>query len=308
MPADPPVLELPLSVDLLTMDRAVLGRLFRVERRGPREGEISPRLLFGTALYHLARRVEAGLEPPPRTNVRGLWYTVGRPLVVATGAELLDPYASFVRALTALVTEHRLIDYASLDVTDENWENRRIGGSYPGVVVFGEKEGQIRLLRAIHAEFGVSVQALRGMPSATTSSYLASHVGSALEVPAPVELVGVTDYDPRGHLIARAFRAQLAGFGLVVSGLHLVVGPELFTERELGTHAVEVPESPRDAHERRLARHHRRRERPTAGPGAGLTGLAPASGGHPERHARGHTPDRHGVSPTLLGPAAVECL
>ena len=245
MPTDAPVvLDLPLSMELLTTSRETLRHLFRKRRRGSGRSDINGQLLFRTAVYHLARRVEAGLEPAPRRNVRGLWYTLGRPLLVTSGAEFSDPFNLFVSSLTSLVREHGLLDYATLDVTDENWENRRIGARHPGVILFSEQAGQIRLLREVHATLGVSIQALRGNPSAVTSSYVARHTRETLGATGPIELVGLVDFDPFGYQIARSFLKHLEGFGLTDLELTLVLHPAMFTDAERAMHAVPVSTGP----------------------------------------------------------------
>lgn len=230
MPSESPAsVPLPLSVDLLDLEPAVLRRLCEHAER------FSAALLFRTAWMHLAERIRAGLQPPPRWNLRSSWYRWGRPLAEHTEIESDSAYAIFTSALAELVLERRKVDYALFDMTDDNWEFRRVGRASPSVILFCEKAGHFRLLRRIHADFDVTVQALRGQPKAVTSEYLVRHSQSALAEGAAVRLVGLVDYDPAGATIARSFQRQLGQLGLAVESSTSVFGPGLFSAQELET-------------------------------------------------------------------------
>lgn len=224
-----PIVTLPDSLDLLELEQDALERLFSWQGRFSRE------LMYRSAMVHLVRRVSAGLESRPRRNLRSLFYTFGRPLSVAAGRPPAGAYTAFLRALADLEQEGTL-DYVSLGLTDELWENRRIGERWPGVVLISEKDGQIRLLRTVHDRADVTIQAFRGNPSAVTNSYLAAHVRERLRPGDPRALLALVDWDPFGHLIAQTAAAQLKRHGLDLGPPRLLLTPEHFTAHEISLH------------------------------------------------------------------------
>jgi hypothetical protein len=140
-----------------------------------------------------------------------------------------------------MVLELQLFSYADFDFTDENWENRRIGTTRPEILVFAEKTGWIRFLRSLYEEFGVSVLALGGAPSALTSEYTAKHIKEAIRGEGSINLIGVVDYDPAGHIIANAFQQQLAAAGLPSSKLTLMIHPRHYTKEEIDIFKFSLP-------------------------------------------------------------------
>ena len=141
-----------------------------------------------------------------------------------------------VRELAEMVGVERLFDYADFGFVDDNWENRRIGGGRPQLIVFAEKAGWMRLLRRLHERHDVTVLALGGKPSLLTSEYTARHVRAAMTaagLAGPVSLVGLVDWDPDGAIIAHAFAEQLAIFGVEVAQSELLIRPEHFSPEAL---------------------------------------------------------------------------
>ncbi|MFT5431012.1 MAG: hypothetical protein ACI9OJ_001691 [Myxococcota bacterium] len=226
------LVELPTSLDLRDLSGDGLTRLFRTHNR------FSYELMYRSAIFHLHRRVEDGLEEPPRRNIRGLFYSYGRPLAVASGESHRRPYLAFLHAMRDLTRTGRL-SMVDFGITDELWENRRIGGRHPGIIVIAEKVGQIRLLRQLHDTHDVTVQAFRGNPSAVTCEYLARHVRTDLERSRTRQtaLLCLVDWDPYGHQIPGAVRTLLRRFDLPLPEPELLLTPSDYTSREIRLHS-----------------------------------------------------------------------
>lgn len=223
--------------DLRALTRAELVPYFASE-----SGRILLAPLIRNVIWQALQRIRSGAEPPVYGNLRTFWYRWVKVVLSHISDDdraQTDPYDVMLSLFVELVLDRRLFSYADFDFTDENWENRRIGTTRPDVLVFAEKAGWIRFLTELHAELGVSVLTLGGSPSALTSEYTAKHVRAVTS--APVRLVGVTDYDPAGDIIARSFRAQLEAVGLDVADLQTVIHPSRYTPDELRMFRFPLP-------------------------------------------------------------------
>ena len=67
-----------------------------------------------------------------------------------------------------------------LDITDELWEERRIGTTRPEGIVFAENVDFTRPFRRLHEAHGVTTVVMNGNPSAISSEYTAAHVLNAM--------------------------------------------------------------------------------------------------------------------------------
>lgn len=221
-----------IEKDIRTMTRAELGKYFAAKS----SGRILIAKLIKNIIWQAHEFISAGKEPPIKGNIRTFWYGWVKPVLARVGGALeakKDPYDVLTFLFAEMVLEQKLFRYADFDFTDENWENRRIGTTRPEVLVFSEKRGWIRFLRELHEEFGVSVLALAGAPSALTSEYTARHIGAVLSDKNPIRMIGIVDYDPSGDIIANAFRAQLRAVGLPTSELTTVIDPKHYTKEEI---------------------------------------------------------------------------
>lgn len=225
--------------DLRLWSRQELAPYFAAES----SGRILLTPLIKNIIWQAHERIQAGLEPPVLGNLRTFWYRFVKPVLAHVGADAAraqtDPYDVMLNAFVELTLERRLFRYADFDLTDENWENRRIGTTKPEVLVFAEKTGWIRFLREMHDTLGVSVLALGGAPSALTSEYTAKFIKAT--TPALVRLVGVVDYDPSSDIIAEAFRSQLEAVGLEVSSLTTIIHPQYYSPDELRMFRFPLP-------------------------------------------------------------------
>lgn len=215
-----------------------LAEFFRVKprRSRPRGTRVLARHIIRSIVWQTHQRLLAGTIEPLQGNVRTLYYREVAPVMEhlpSTVTGIPSAYVYTVVALRELALDAGLIRYAPFNFTDEQWEYRRIGTTRPHIVVFSEKESFIRHLRWLHETHGVTIQAHEGQPSAVTSHYLTEHVRPLLSAPdAPVTLIGITDWDPGGHIIAHAFHAQLVQLGLNALPPVLPVVPSAFTANE----------------------------------------------------------------------------
>ena len=208
-----------------------------LEHFGSATGRVVMTRLFRNLGWQIYERVRDKKDPPVDGNLRSSWYRYAKSILarIPDDDELSnDPYDTLGRMLSELVLERKFFTYADLGIVDENWENRRIGTTRPGVVVFAEKTGWVRWLRQVHTRWGVTTLALGGAPSAITSAYTVEHLLQVLPDPPPrVRLIGVVDYDPSGRAIAEAFQRQLAQAGLPDTDLATVIHPRHYTDDEL---------------------------------------------------------------------------
>jgi hypothetical protein len=211
-------------------------------------GRVLVAKVIKNVIWQAYERISSKAEPPIEGNIRTFWYQWVKPVLAHFSDEddaKTDPYDTMTDLFARMVLDLKLFRYADFDFTDENWENRRIGTTRPGVLIFAEKTGWIRFLRTLYDEFGVSIIALGGAPSALSSEYTATHIQEALKSNKPIQLIGVVDYDPSGDIIASAFQAQLAASGLASSALTTLIHPKHYTRDEIDTFKFPLPKGER---------------------------------------------------------------
>jgi hypothetical protein len=226
--------------DLRLMSRDELAEHFAAQS----SGRILLVPLIKNTIWQAFEFISTGKAPLIMGNIRTFWYLWVKPVLahIEDDADAkTDPYDVMIRLFAEMVLDLKLFRYSDFDFTDENWENRRIGPTKPEVLIFAEKSGWIRFLRELHEEFGVSVLALGGAPSALTSEYTARDIRAVLKGGPSVHLIGIVDYDPSGDIIANAFRDQLAATGLPSSTLTTIIHPKHYTEEEIEIFRFPLP-------------------------------------------------------------------
>lgn len=230
-----------LNKDIRLMSRKELVQHFAADK----SGRVVVTKLIKNIIWQAYQKIKAGTEPPINGNLRSFWYLWVKPIlarVPAYSEAKTDPYGVMLKMFTELIMDRHLCKYADFDFTDENWENRRIGTNRPNVLVFAEKAGWIRFLRELHDEFGVSILALGGAPSALTSEYTVRAISTTIDPStAIVSLIGIVDYDPAGHIIAHAFQNQLADAGIPNTTLTITIDPKHYTDEELKLFRYPLP-------------------------------------------------------------------
>jgi hypothetical protein len=230
------------EVDMRRLDANELAHHFASKTRG----RIVLTRLMRSVIWQAHQRIQEGLEPPVRGNLRTFWYRFIKPVLAHIEDDdeaKTDPYDVMLRVFAELVLEHRLLSYGDFDFTDENWENRRIGKRRPEIVVFAEKTGWVRWLREVHESFSTTTLALGGAPSALSSEYLLTALRGAGLKPEthPLRLIGLVDFDPSGDIIAHSFQDQLAELGWPDTSLETLLEPSQFSKDKVTVFEFELP-------------------------------------------------------------------
>ncbi|RME74417.1 MAG: hypothetical protein D6785_15905, partial [Planctomycetota bacterium] len=153
-----------------------------------------------------------------------------------------DPYDNMLDVLEILIAKHNLFKYRDLDLTDENWENRfYTDGRNPHIIVFAEKNGFVRFLQEIQREYGISSISLGGAPSHLSTEYFVEGLAKRMEKIPPMVLFSITDYDPSGYFIARAFQKQMESQRVKVLENISLIKPEYYTKEELEIFRFPIP-------------------------------------------------------------------
>ena len=108
-------------------------------------------------------------------------------------------------------------------------------------MVLVEKATTRRMVTTLARTFGASLVTLGGQASLLVTEYFA--VALRERWSGPVQVRAYVDYDPWGWAIARAFCRQLGRYGVEVRDLRFLVRPERFTEEELATLPVPLPDT-----------------------------------------------------------------
>ena len=192
--------------------------------------------LIRSILFNAHERIQAGQAEPVYGNIRTLFYGWVKTVlsnIPDDDRAKTHPYDVMVHEMRDMVLDHQLFKYQDFDLTDENFEVRRIGPTHPHILIFSEKTGWIRFLREFHEDHGCSTLALGGAPSALTSEYTVRDIFKAAGGPVPLQLVGIVDFDPAGDIIAHSFAAQLQACGVPATELELVVHPRHYTPAQM---------------------------------------------------------------------------
>jgi len=225
--------------------RTFTAKQLRAEFRARSSGRMMARTLTRNAVYQAATWGIEGKAPKISGNLRSLYYQWVKPIVAKLPELLLtktDFYELTSEALELFVGELHLFKYRDLDLVDERWENRFISdGRNPHLLLFAEKNGFVQFLQEAARTYGLTSVALGGSPSHLSSEYLAAQLKEKLKTLEPLVLFGITDYDPAGADIARAFAQQLSRQGLQVKEQHELITPKAFEVFELKTLRFSVP-------------------------------------------------------------------
>lgn len=226
--------------DLRTLARSELSKYFSAKS----SGRILLTALIKNIIWQAYELIQVGKEPPINGNIRTFWYIWVKPVLAHIPDDdksKTDPYNVMIKLFAEMVLDLKLFRYSDFDFSDENWENRRIATSKLNVLVFAEKSGWMRFLKQVHNDFGVSVIALGGMPSALTSEYTARDINAKLTKPEAAHLIGIVDYDPAGDIIANSFKEQLQSVGLPVASLTTLIHPSHYNKEELTLFKYSLP-------------------------------------------------------------------
>ena len=220
--------------------------------------------------------IRAGEVREVRT-LRGLWYKLIKPIVSRSGRlnELgkNNKPVEWARYLSDYLNE--LVDagitsYEELAIIDGSRERRpaaqvdaqlvdvtMIGGHYPWVILFTEKDTIWPIVENIASLYGVSAISGKGKPSNACSENITRAIinSEAFKAAQPEALIllSLTDYDPSGYIIASAQLDQLTAaarnyggeLGKLRQVIHKRIGitPDQLTPAELSANSYEPKEA-----------------------------------------------------------------
>jgi len=105
-----------------------------------------------------------------------------------------------------------------------------VGHRHPEIVLVVEKDTVEEFAWELARRIGISVIILGGQPAVISTEFFARALRAAHR--GKVRLAAYVDYDPAGWVIAKAFRDQLALFGVEAEDPRYLVLPSRFTADE----------------------------------------------------------------------------
>ena len=187
--------------------------------------KVKASLIIKNQIWQTYTNLKAGIEEAPEGNLRSYWYSHIKPTLARVGllSSKHDHYQTMLDVFNEMVREHHLFSYAEFDFDDDNFENTKIATEMFNVILFAEKAGWFRTLKELHKEYGMTVTALKGMPSLLSTEYLLHYLKKVTSLDQKFYLLSAVDYDPSGLIIASSFVEQLQSYGLKdVELIHLI--------------------------------------------------------------------------------------
>ena len=208
-------------------------------------GRIIVSHVIKSVIWQAQTKIRAGEARGVDGNLRSFFYQWVKPVMAKIPGALeaaRDPYDTMLDVFAEMIGDYKLFTYADLDLSDENWEHRRLGSQRPDVIVFAEKVGFWRWLKRIQKVWPVTVVALGGMPSLLSSEYLLRDLHDVVDVNmTTLTLLSVVDWDPSGWQIERAFARQLERVGASTVSLTTLVTPTLYSEQDRAIYRYPLP-------------------------------------------------------------------
>jgi len=223
--------------------------------------------------------IEAIREGQPRElrTLRGLWYEIVKPILsrlgvinkltangktIAWDRNLSGRLAELIRDHFTSYEELKIIDgsrqrFMAQDIPTRLIDVSMVGGHYPWVILFTEKDTIWPVIKNLATLYGVSAVSGGGQPANSCSENITREIirSEQFKTAAPEYLIvlELTDYDPAGYSIARAQFDQIReaagnmatterGNLKQVKVLRLGLYPDQLTPKELTANAYD----PRD--------------------------------------------------------------
>lgn len=191
-------------------------------------GDLGNTEIMRSILLAEIEAVKAGAPRETRT-LRGLWYEVVKPLLSRSG-ELYRPKSTdgkpvnweqeLSERLKELVSD-RSTSYQELKILDGSRQRQAaqtisaqlldvnmVGGHYPWVILFTEKDTIWPIVEDLASLYGVSAISGGGQPSNAASENITRKIirSEAYQDAQPKEMIilSLTDYDPAGYIISQA--------------------------------------------------------------------------------------------------------
>ncbi len=203
----------------------------------PRTGKVQTRELMANFIWEYYQLMDRGLRPPIQGNIRTFWYLLKPTLAKVVTIQGQKQYAIMLDVFQRMAVRHKLFKFRDFDFTDEGQQFYQLGDRHPNIILVSEKTGHYKRLQALQQELGFTLIALGGMPSILTSEYFSNSLSKTLQAHkarANIHILSITDYNPSGAIILKAFTSQLAHEGIkhLASVQNLLV-PSHFSPEEL---------------------------------------------------------------------------
>lgn len=221
----------PKQLRLMTADE------LRSHFEHPRTRKFQTREFIANFIWEYYQLMRQGLRPPIQGNIRTFWYLLKPTLAKVVTIQGQKQYAIMLDVFQRMAVRHKLFKFRDFDFTDEGQQFYELGDRHPQIILVSEKTGHYKRLQALQKEFGFTLIALGGMPSILTTEYFSVSLSKALRTAkarSGVHILSITDYNPSGAIILKAFTNQLAHEGIrhLASVQNLLV-PSHFSPEEL---------------------------------------------------------------------------
>lgn len=167
-------------------------------------------------IWQIYEQIQAGTPPDfyhKRGFIRGMWYHIKTPLSRHNRFRK-DLSGQMGRELQRMV-EKGLVSYVDFNFQDKDAAYKAIGLDNPHIIIFGEKDGFIYILRDIHETYGCTVITTGGQGSFLSINYLASGmVEAGIDITQEFICVSIVDFDPVGWNIGDEFIEKLQNSGV----------------------------------------------------------------------------------------------
>lgn len=183
----------------------------------PRTGKVQTRELIANFIWEYYQFMSRGMRPPIQGNIRTFWYLLKPTLAKLVTIQGQKQYAIMLDVFQRMAVRHKLFKFRDFDFTDEGQQFYELGDRHPNIILVSEKTGHYKRLQALHKELGFTLIALGGMPSILTTEYFSVSLAKALRATkarSGVHILSITDYNPSGAIILKAFTNQLAHEGI----------------------------------------------------------------------------------------------
>lgn len=204
----------------------------------PRTSKFQTRQFIANFIWEYYQLMGRGLRPPIQGNIRTFWYLLKPTLAKVVTIQGQKQYAIMLDVFQRMAVRHKLFKFRDFDFTDEGQQFYQLGDRNPQIILVSEKTGHYKRLQALQKEFDFTLIALGGMPSILTTEYFTVGLTQALRAGSRarkgVHILSITDYNPSGAIILKAFTSQLAHEGIKhLASVQNLLLPSHFTPDEL---------------------------------------------------------------------------
>lgn len=217
--------------------------------------------------------IRAG-QPREMRTLRGLWYEIVKPILsrlgvlneltangkpIAWDSNLSERLGELVKGGFTSYEELKIIDgsrqrFKAQDVYTRLIDVSMVGGNYPWVILFTEKDTIWPVIQNLATLYGVSAISGGGQPANSCSENITREIIRSDQFraggPQEIILLELTDYDPAGYSIAKAQFDQIREAAANISAaereglervkvLRLGLYPEQLTAEELTANAYD---------------------------------------------------------------------